>query len=103
MSINTFLLILLVIAAYTNLFLTIKNWRKWKAFYFFYKLNESSFSWLIRVVGIIVIEASLIAYLIVQKKSSLFFSESNTDDLRHKALDNKHGNAEFAANRDHTD
>ena len=33
MSINTFLLMLLVIANYTNLFLNIKNRRKWKALY----------------------------------------------------------------------
>ena len=33
MSVNTFLLLLLVIANYTNLFLNIKNRRKWNAYY----------------------------------------------------------------------
>ena len=64
---------------------------------------NQTFNWLIRVVGIIVIGASLIAYLNVQKKPSLLFSEPSTDDLRYKALDKKRANAEFAANRDHTD
>ena len=64
---------------------------------------NQTFTWLIRVVGIIVIGVSLIAYLNVQKKPSLLFSEPSTDDLRYKALDKKRANAEFAANRDHTD
>ena len=64
---------------------------------------NQTFTWLIRVVGIIVIGVFLIAYLNVQKKPSLLFSEPSTDDLRFKALDKKRANAEFAANRDHTD
>ena len=64
---------------------------------------NQTFTWLIRGVGIIVIGVSLIAYLNVQKKPSLLFSEPSTDDLRYKALDKKRANAEFAANRDHTD
>ena len=64
---------------------------------------NQTFTWLIRVVGIIVIGVSLFAYLNVQKKPSLLFSEPSTDDLRYKALDKKRANAEFAANRDHTD
>ena len=64
---------------------------------------NQTFTWLIRVVGIIVMGVSLIAYLNVQKKPSLLFSEPSTDDLRYKALDKKRANAEFAANRDHTD
>ena len=64
---------------------------------------NQTFTWLIRVVGIIVIGVSLIAYLNVQKKPSLLFSEPSTDDLRYKALDKKRANAEFAANRDYTD
>ena len=64
---------------------------------------NQTFTWLIRVVRIIVIGVSLIAYLNVQKKPSLLFSEPSTDDLRYKALDKKRANAEFAANRDHTD
>tara|TARA_B100001057_G_scaffold171537_1_gene172345 strand:+ start:1029 stop:1424 length:396 start_codon:yes stop_codon:yes gene_type:complete len=62
-----------------------------------------TFTWLIRLVGIIVFGASLIAYLNVQKKPSLLFSEPSTYDLRYKALDKKRANAEFAANRDHKD
>ena len=62
-----------------------------------------TFTWLIRVVGIIVVGVSLIAYLNVQKKPYLLFSEPSTDDLRYKALGKKRANAEFAANRDHTD
>ncbi len=61
------------------------------------------FTWLIRVVGIILIGASLILYLNVQKKPSLLLLEPSTDDLRYKALDKKRANAEFTANRDHTD
>ena len=64
---------------------------------------NQTFTWLIRGVGIIVIGVSLIAYLKVQKKPSLLFSEPSTDDLRYKALDKKRANAEFAANRDHAD
>ena len=64
---------------------------------------NQTFTWLIRVVGIIVIGVFLIAYLNLQKKPSLLFSEPSTDDLRYKALDKKRANAEFAANRDHTD
>ena len=60
-------------------------------------------TWLVRVVAIIVIGASLITYLNVQKKPSLFFSEPSMADLRYKELDKKRVNAEFAANRDHTD
>ena len=63
---------------------------------------NQTFTWLIRVVGII-IGVSLISYLNVQKKPSLLFSEPSTDDLRYKALDKKRANAEFAANRDQTD
>ena len=39
----------------------------------------------------------------MQKKPSLLFSEPNMEDLRYKTLDSKRANAEFAANRDHTD
>ena len=64
---------------------------------------NQTFTWLIRVVGIIIIGVSLIAYLNMQKKPSLLFSEPSTDNLRYRALDKKRANAEFAANRDHTD
>ena len=64
---------------------------------------NQTFTWLIRVVGIIVIGVSLIAYLNVQKKPSLLFSKPSIEDLEYKALDKKRANAEFAANRDYTD
>ena len=64
---------------------------------------NQTFTRLTRVVGIFVIGVSLIAYLNVQKKPSLLFPEPSKDDLRYKALDKKRANAEFAANRDHTD
>ena len=65
-------------------------------------MNKIS-SWLARTATIIVIGASLIAYLNVPKKPSLLFSEPSMDDLRYKSLDKKRANAEFAANRDQTD
>ena len=80
---------------------------------------NQTFTWLIRVVGIIVIGVSLIAYLNVQKKPSLLRPKPSIEDLEYKAfllrpkpsiedleykaLDKKRANAEFAANRDYTD
>ena len=80
---------------------------------------NQTFSLLIRVVGIIVIGASLIAYLNSQKKPSLLRPKPSIgnleykafllrpkpsiEDLEYKALDKKRANAEFAANRDYTD
>ena len=80
---------------------------------------NQTFTWLIRVVGIIVIGASLIAYLNSQKKPSLLRPKPSIgnleykafllrpkpsiEDLEHKALDKKRANAEFAANRDYAD
>ena len=80
---------------------------------------NQTFTWLIRVVGIIVIGASLIAYLNSQKKPSLLRPKPSIEnleykafllrpkpsieDLEYKALDKKRANAEFAANRDYTD
>ena len=80
---------------------------------------NQTFTWLIRVVGIIVIGASLIAYLNSQKKTSLLLSKPNIDnleykafllrpkpsieDLEYKALDKLRANAEYAANRDYAD
>ena len=63
---------------------------------------NNTFTWVVRVVAIIVIGTSLIAYLNVKKKPSLLFSEPSMEDLTYKTLDKKRANAEFAANRDHT-
>ena len=58
-------------------------------------------TWLIRVIALVVIGVSLIAYFNVQKKPSLFFSEPSIHDLRYEELDKKRTNAEFAAKRDY--
>ena len=58
-------------------------------------------TWLIRVIALVVIGVSLIAYFNVQKKTSLFFSEPSIQDLRYEELDKKRTNAEFAAKRDY--
>ena len=59
--------------------------------------------WLIRVAAIIVIGGCLITYLNFQKKPSLLFSKPIIEDLRHKDLDQKRKNADFAAKRDSLD
>ena len=60
-------------------------------------------TWLIRAFAVVLIGVALIAYLNVQKKPSLLFSKPSIEDLKYKELDKKRANAEFAANRDHTD
>jgi len=76
-------------------------------------------TWLVRVIALVVIGVSLIAYLNSQKKTFLLRSKPSIEnleykafllrpkpgieDLEYKALDKKRANAEFAANRDHTD
>ena len=60
-------------------------------------------TWLVRVIALIVIGGCLIAYLNVQKKPSLLFSEPSIEDLRYEELDKKRANAEFAAKRDSID
>ena len=62
-----------------------------------------TFTWLIRVVGIIIIGVSLIAYLNAQANQSLLRSKPSIEDLEYKALDKLRANAEFAANRDYAD
>ena len=59
--------------------------------------------WSIRVFALVLIGVCLIAYINVQKKPSLLFSNPSIEDLKYKELDKKRANAEFAANRDHTD
>jgi len=60
-------------------------------------------TWLVRVITLVVIGGCLIAYLNVQKKPSLLFSEPSIEDLRYEELDKKRANAEFAAKRDSID
>ena len=76
-------------------------------------------TWLIRLIALVVIGVSLIAYFNVQKKPSLLRSKPSIEnlkykafllrpkpsieDLEYKALDKKRANAEFAANRDYAD
>ena len=60
-------------------------------------------TWLIRVFALVLIWVCLIAYLNVQKKTSLLFSKPSIEDLEYKALEKKKANAEFAANRDYAD
>ncbi len=60
-------------------------------------------TWLVRVIALVVIGGCLIAYLNVQKKPSLLFSEPSIEDLRYEELDKKRANAEFAAKRDSID
>ena len=64
---------------------------------------NKTFTWLVWLVAIIVIGTSLISYLNIRKEPSLLFSEPSMEDLIYKSLDSKRANAEFAANRDHTD
>ena len=59
--------------------------------------------WLIRVTILFVIGVSLIAYLNLEKKTSLLFSKPSIEDLRYKELYKKRSNAEFAAKRDFKD
>ena len=60
-------------------------------------------TWLIRAFAVVLIGVALIAYLNVQKKSSLLFSKPSIEDLKYKELDKKRANAEFAAKRDSID
>ena len=60
-------------------------------------------TWLIRAFAVVLIGVALIAYLNVQKKPSLLFSQPSIEDLKYKELDKKRANAEFAAKRDSID
>ena len=59
--------------------------------------------WSIRVFALVLIGVCLIAYINVQKKPSLLFSNPSIEDLKYKELDKKRANAEFAAKRDSID
>ena len=60
-------------------------------------------TWLIRGAVLIVMGGCLFAYLNLEKKPSLFFSQPTIEDLKYKELDKKRANAEFAAKRDSID
>ena len=60
-------------------------------------------TWLIRVFSVALIGVCLIAYLNVQKKTSLLFPKPGIEDLKYKELDKKRSNAEFAVKRAYTD
>ena len=60
-------------------------------------------NWLIRGALLIVMGGCLFAYLNLEKKPSLFFSQPTIEDLKYKELDKKRANAEFDAKRDYKD
>ena len=64
---------------------------------------DKAITWLIRGAILIVIGVCLLAYLNLEKKSSLIFSKPTIEDLKYKELDKKRVNAEFAAKRDSID
>tara|TARA_B100000212_G_scaffold40688_1_gene26329 strand:+ start:72 stop:449 length:378 start_codon:yes stop_codon:yes gene_type:complete len=65
-------------------------------------MNKSN-TWLIGVFAVVLICVCLFAYLNAQKKPSLLLSKPSIEDLKHKALDKKRANAEFAGKRDYKD
>ena len=64
---------------------------------------DKAITWLIRGAVLIVMGGCLFAYLNLEKKPSLIFSQPTIEDLRYKELDKKRTNAEFAAKRDSID
>ena len=64
---------------------------------------NKTITWLIRGAILIVIGVCLLAYLNLEKKSSLIFSKPTIEDLKYKELDKKRANAESAAERDSID
>ncbi len=64
---------------------------------------DKTITWLIKGAVLIVMGGCLIAYLNLEKKPSLIFSQPTIDDLKYKELDKKRANAEFAAKRDSID
>ena len=60
-------------------------------------------TWLIRGAVLIVMGGCLLAYLNLEKKPYLIFSQPTIEDLKYKELDKKRENAEFAAKRDYID
>ena len=64
---------------------------------------DKAINWLIRGTVLIVIGGCLLAYINLEKKTSLIFSRPTIEDLKYKELDKKRANAEFAAKRDSID
>ena len=64
---------------------------------------DKTLTWLIKGAVLIVMGGCLLAYLNLEKKPSLIFSQPTIEDLKYKELDKKRANAEFAAKRDSTD
>ena len=64
---------------------------------------DKTITWLIKGAVLIVMGGCLLAYLNLEKKPSLIFSQPTIEDLRYKELDKKRANAEFAAKRDSID
>ncbi len=64
---------------------------------------NKTITWLIRGAVLIVMGGCLLAYLNLEKKPSLIFSQPTIEDLKYKELDKKRANAEFAAKRDSID
>ena len=64
---------------------------------------DKTLTWLTKGAVLIVIGGCLLAYLNLEKKPSLIFSQPTIEDLKYKELDNKRANAEFAAKRDSLD
>ena len=64
---------------------------------------DKAINWLIRGTVLIVIGGCLLAYINLEKKTSLIFSRPTIEDLKYKELDKKRANEEFAAKRDSID
>ncbi len=64
---------------------------------------DKTITWLIKGVVLIIIGGFLLAYLNLEKKPSLIFSQPTIEDLKYKEIDKKRANAEFAAKRDSID
>ena len=64
---------------------------------------DKTITWLIKGAVLIVMGGYLLAYLNLEKKPSLIFSQPTIEDLKYKELDKKRANAEFAAKRDSID
>ena len=64
---------------------------------------DKTITWQIKWAVLIVMGGCLLAYLNLEKKPSLIFSQPTIEDLKYKELDKKRANAEFAAKRDSID
>ena len=64
---------------------------------------DKTITWIIKGAVLIVMGGCFLAYLNLEKKPSLIFSQPTIEDLKYKELDKKRANAEFAAKRDSID